>query len=144
MHLASLFAPNLSFSFWKVYMSTSEGTYFWSSSFCTNFTINSLNFFIDSVYFTSWWLELVFCWLFRLTFILKFVLFWSYRSSWCEWVFESLIYYFKTYCYRFPNFPKILSVLPSTGMFWSVWYSSVSLLSLFVLNCVYITFCVRY
>lgn len=59
-HFVYLLVPNFSLSFWKVSRSISDGTYPWSSSFCINLTIRSLNFFIDSVYFMSWLLEFVF------------------------------------------------------------------------------------
>lgn len=79
-HLVYLLAPNFSLSFWKVSRSILDGTSPWCSSFCINLTMRSLNFFIDSVYLTSWLLELVFGWFLRLTFMRKLVRLCSYKA----------------------------------------------------------------
>lgn len=127
MHLVSLLALSFSLSFWKVSRSISDGISPCISSFWINLTMSSLNFFMDSVYFTSWLFELVLLvWFLRLTFMRKFVRLCSSNlsSSYCEWVFDSRSSYLMTSCSRFISLPRVRSMLLSIGMFCSVWYYS--------------------
>jgi hypothetical protein len=91
------------------------------SSFWMNLTMRSLNFLMDSVYLTSWLLELLLGWFLRLTFMRKLVRLCSssLSYSYCEWVLDYRNYYFTISCYRFIKLPQVFSMLPSE-MFCSV------------------------